>query len=740
MVAAIFSSARSAIPERALVLRVLRIAAVATGILFMSSTWAAAQSVRATAVRAAAPPTIDGRLNDPAWASAPAAGDFVQHEPREGDPVSERTLVRVLFDDEALYIGAWLLDTDPAGIVKGENRRDASLTETDAFLVVLDTYRDRQNAFVFGTTPAGIEYDGQVTREGTGDFAARQRQQVGSGGGFNLNWDGSWTVATTVDGAGWYAEFRIPFATLRYPRGGPQRWGLNFARNIRRRNEEAFWSRVPRQFPIYRVSEAGELQGLEAPAQRALTLTPYALSSATRDSGASAYDGTVEVGGDAKIGLSSSLILDLTANTDFAQIEVDEQQINLTRFNLFFPEKRPFFLENAGSFAVGTPQQVELFFSRRIGLDAAGRPVPIAGGGRVSGKAAGLILGVLDIQTEADNYAVLRVLRELPRRSRLGVLFANRAATTGSDSSNQTYAVDGRLGVSDALVFDTYAAFTRTKGLNGRDHAFHLSGTYTTRDWESQVGVTEIGAAFNPEVGFLERSGYRFVLVRLLRHVRFPGARWLRELRPHSSYRAYYDFDRFLESAQLHFDNHFAFANGAFFSPAINWTREGLKQPFEITPGVIVQPGTYDHWEAAWRFNTNESAPVSFNGGLDVGGFYSGKRRGVFGTVSARHGATVAAALRVSHSDVELREGSFEATLASLRLAYSFTPRIYLQWLVQYSNQAEQWSGNLRFGWLNTAGTGLFVVYNEAQRTRTPVGPLRRGLIVKFTRQFNLAQ
>jgi hypothetical protein len=354
---------------------------------------------------------------------------------------------------------------------------------------------------------------------------------------------------------------------------------------------------------------------------------------------------------------------------------------------------------------------------------------------------------VLDIQTEAvpgatpaNNYGVARALKELPNRSRLGVLFANRAATTGPDSSNQTYDVDGRLGVSDALVFDTYGAVTRTTGVSGRDHAFHLSGTYTTRDWESQVGFTEIGGAFNPEVGFLERSDYRFMLVRLLRHVRFPSAGWLRELRPHSSYRAFYDFDGFIESAQLHFDNHFAFANGAFFSPAINWTREGLRQPFEIAPGVIVQPGTYDHWEAAWRFNTNESAPLSFNGGLDVGGFYTGKRRGVFGTLTGRHGATVAAALRVSHSDVELREGSFEAVLASLRLAYSFTPRVYLQWLVQYSNQAEQWSGNLRFGWLNTAGTGLFVVYNEAQRTRTPVGPLRRGLIVKFTRQFDLSR
>lgn len=229
-----------------------------------------AESARrtATATRTDSPPTIDGRLEDAGWTAAPVVTGFLQHEPFEGRPASERTEVRVLYDDEALYVGAWLFDSNPGGIVVGESRRDASLEDTDAILIVLDTYLDRQNAFVFGTSPAAVEYDGQVTREGGGGGPGRNRQQSGSGGGFNLNWDGSWRVQTSRDERGWYAEFRIPFSTLRYSGDTEQVWGLNLARHIRRRNEQIFWAPIPREFDLYRVSLAGTLEGLEVPANR----------------------------------------------------------------------------------------------------------------------------------------------------------------------------------------------------------------------------------------------------------------------------------------------------------------------------------------------------------------------------------------------------------------------------------------------------------------------------------------
>ena len=699
------------------------------------------------AARAATAPVLDGRLDDPVWRDAAALGSFVQHEPREGAAPSERTEVRVLYDAEALYIGAWLYDSDPQAVVQGETRRDASLEDTDAFLVVLDTYRDRQSAFVFGTNPAGIEYDGQVTGEGAGNFASGLRQQVTVSGGFNLNWDGSWSVATSRDANGWYAEFRIPFSTLRYPAGGPQMWGLNMARHIRRRNEQDFWAPIGRQYDLFRVSEAGTLDGFEAPARRVVTVTPYVLGTVQRDFAAGTPSlGSGEIGGDAKIGVTSSLLLDATVNTDFAQVEVDEQQVDLTRFNLFFPEKRPFFLENAGTFGVGSPQLVELFFTRRIGIDTSGAPVPIVAGGRLTGKIGGLTVGVLNIATEetptagpANNYAVARVLRDLPNRSRFGALVVSRAAVGGAAGDhNRTYAVDGRLGIGDAILIDAYAAATETPGVGGREHALNLAGGYTTRDWEVEAAYREVGDGFNPEVGFLERSAYRYVSGFVMRHVRPRGARWLRELRPHTSYRAYFDLAGFNETRNIHFDNHFEFANGAFFSPAFNLTREGLREPFEIAEGIVVPPGTYDNVEAAWRFNTNESAPLALNAEVNVGGFLSGSRRGLAATVTGRHGTAIAASLRVNYNDVDLAEGAFTTTLVGLRAAYAFTPRLYLQTLVQYSDQDDRWSGNARFGWLNTAGTGLFLVYNESQGTGSISGRLHRAFIIKFTRQFTI--
>ncbi len=355
-----------------------------------------------TAALVAEPPVIDGRLDDIAWNDAEILSDFVQLEPVEGEPVSERTEIRLVYDESALYVGAWMFVDDPSTIVVGESRRDASLQNTDAFVMVIDTYLDRQNGFVFGTTPAGIEFDGQVTRDGQGGRGGGggggrgpRRQRAGSGGGFNVNWDGAWEVATSTDESGWFAELRIPFDTLRYQHGGGQTWGVNFARNIRIRNERSVWSPIPRQFTLFRVSLAGTLTEFEAPNRKIFTVTPYALGDVSRDytrESAASGDGTI--GGEAKIGLTQSLTLDLTVNTDFAQVEVDDLQVNLTRFPLFFPEKRPFFLENAGSFSVGSPRSAELFFSRRIGL-FGGESVPIQGGARLTGKMAGMQVGFL---------------------------------------------------------------------------------------------------------------------------------------------------------------------------------------------------------------------------------------------------------------------------------------------------------------------------------------------------------
>ena len=458
----------------------------ATACLLLANAWSSSAQTKpgsanvASAIRATEVPTLDGDvLGDPAWKSATPITSFVQEQPDEGQPASEKTEVRVIFTADTLYVGVMLYDSDPSGIIVSDARRDAPMDDTDSFQMIFDTYRDRQNGFVFGTNPAGVEYDGQVTNEGQGGggLGFGQMQSAGSGSGFNINWDGAWTVRSKITEQGWSAEFAIPFRTLRYPAATDQTWGINFQRNIRRKNERAYWAPIPRQFNLYRLSLAGSLAGVQTPALRNLRITPYVLGHAL-ESGVKPVDSELlgDVGGDLKYSLTPSLTLDATVNTDFAQVEVDDQQVNLDRFNLFFPEKRPFFLENAGFFSVGNPGEVDLFFSRRIGITDAGEAIPILGGGRVSGKAGRFNVGVLNMQTDqfedavaSTNFTVMRVSRDLPNRSSIGGIFTNRLETgdlSGGTSPGRTYGVDGMWGVNATSMFRVFVSKTDTDGVD----------------------------------------------------------------------------------------------------------------------------------------------------------------------------------------------------------------------------------------------------------------------------------
>jgi hypothetical protein len=690
-------------------------------------------------------PVIDGRLNDPAWREASPVTGFVQRELHEGAPVTERTEVRIITDGQALYVGAWLYDSDPAGIVAGERLRDGDISKSDYFGFLLDTYRDRQNGFIFTTTPAAIEYDAQVVSEGAGggvQLPGQTAAMAGALGGFNLNWDGTWTVATSVDSAGWYAEFRIPFTTLRYGGGGgggageTQTWGLNLVRSIRRRSEEAFWSFIPRQFSLMKVSRAGTLEGLAVPSRRVWTMTPYALTGVDLD--ARRRD---EVGGEIKYGVSPSLTLDLTYNTDFAQVEVDEQRTNLTRFPLFFPEKRPFFLENAGIFSAGTPQAVDLFFTRRIGIDTLGQPVPIVGGGRLTGRMGGWTVGALQIFTEHQGYSVMRLGRETGKRSRIGVIGVQRLATGDFGDWNRVFAVDGRLGLHDAWTVDWWGAASAVPGSGGASAAYSARLGYETQHWNNVARFIDVDSDFNPEVGFLNRGGgYRYVEAGVMWKKRFPNVLWLKEWLPHVNYRGYYRQSGFWQEGRLHLDlTEIDFANGGRIGPEVNVEHQGLEQPFAIANGVTLPSGSYNYTSVGFDFATNPSAPLSLDLRADVGGFFNGTRRGGAVTLAARRSSSLTTSLRVEYNDVRLDQGDFVRTLIATRIAYFFTPRVMTQTLVQYSNQARVWTANARFAWLSTAGNGLFIVFNEGQEADGLFQwnrPQARSLIVKYTRQF----
>ncbi len=714
---------------------------------------AARRQAHATRVEEA--PVIDGLVEEEIWSRAEVITGFVQAEPHEGEPATENTEVRLLYDDKTLYVGAICFDSDPAGIVVTDSRRDSPLVDTDSFQVIFDTYQDRQNGFVFGTNPAGIEYDGQVSNEGEGggQTSTRQRTQNSVGSGFNLNWDASFIVKTHRNEIGWMTEFAIPLRSLRYT-GKPQSWGLNFKRTIRRKREEIYWSPVSRIYNLNRLSSAGDLVGLELDTPRNFKVIPYVLASANQDyvlDEPRDIDG--EVGVDAKFGVTPSLNLDVTVNTDFAQVEVDDQQINLTRFNLFFPEKRPFFLENAGTFGIGTGDSqnraIEMFFSRRIGIGPDGELVPIQVGARLTGKAGAYNVGIMNMQTDAlegvtpaNNFTVAALGREFPNRSSLKGLFINRSATgdlAGPSDWNRTWSVEGQLGVRQAWTFRGFAARTETPGLSGREHSFDIYSEYRTLKTRFWIDYTEVGAAFNPEVGFLLRRDYRSLQANYLRYVRTPSISWLRELRPHVTYKSYWDFEGFKESEELHIDSHVDFEKGAFFSPALNIGMEGLKLPFEIADGIVIPPGDYPYTEIAWRWNTDQSAWIYYDGSLDAGSFFSGNRASVGTSLNLRYGVKLITSITWSYNDVELEEGAFVTNLAQLRVSYSFTPSVNVQSLIQYNDQRDVWSTNLRFSWLNTAGTGLFVVYNDTEGLGDIlIGPQNRSFIVKYTHQFDV--
>ena len=514
-----------------------------------------------------------------------------------------------------------------------------------------------------------------------------------------------------------------------------------------------YWAPLPLQYNLNRVSEAGTIEGIIAPAQRNLQFTPYVLAKARRGGELDGSETDGEFGFDIKYSLTPSLTLDVTYNTDFAQVEADEQQINLDRFNLFLPEKRPFFLENAGQFTVGNGEQVELFFSRRIGIGRDGEVIPIDGGVRVSGKiGSSTNVGFLYMASEAveavapgNKFTVARVNQELANRSSIGAIFIDRNGD-GSyliaepNDKNRTYGIDGRLGIGENTMITGWAAKTDTPELKGKDHAFSLKAEYDSSKWFNSLEYTELGDYFNPEVGFLSRRADRKASGLILRRIR-PADLWgLLEIRPHVSYTGYWDFDGFQETGFLHMDTHWEWKTGMEFHTGFNVFRDGVKEPFDIIDGVTIQPGTYDETEVALLFKTNQSAPLSLDVHTTIGGKFGGDRFIISPIIRYRIGDKFNSSLSVNYNnfDLPVPGGDFSVTLTRLRLSYSFTPKILVEALVQYNDNDDVFGANLRFSWLKSASTGLYFVYNEVDESGVGALPRGREFIIKYSYIFDV--
>jgi hypothetical protein len=663
-----------------------------------------AAEVPALAARALDPPAeapvLDGWLDEAVWKAAPVAGGFTQREPKAGMPASEPTEVKVAYSPTTLYIGIRALDSEPRSVVARALERDADVTEDDSVSIVLDTFDDRRNAYFFATNANGVRTDGLISDEGDD---------------FNLQWDGVWQVAARRTEEGWSAEMAIPFSTLRFAPGHGA-WGMNVRRLVHHRAEEDVWSPLPVEADIMRVSLYGRLEGLEGLATGLnLRVKPFAVASGDGE----ATD--QETGLDIKWGVSRALALDLTVNTDFAESEADEQEVNLSRFSLFRPEKREFFLENAGLFDFGPrtpfgPTLFRPFFSRRIGIAGDGEAVPIEWGARLTGRSGPWSVGLLGVRTGAaetegngDDWGVVRVRRRAGDRATVGFLSTRHGGDAGT---NSLYGADADFQATSRLKVRGFLALSDDPRQGG-DRAGGAGAVYRGPLWRWSLDALEIGERFKPDVGFLLRSGIRRYTGSLT-FVPRPEIPKIRNLFFEGRGEVYTGLDGRVQSAYGGADL-FSFRTKAddVVSVYTDATYERLSEPFTMRRGVVVPAGEYSFQDFGVWLETNASRAVSGSGWIQQGSFWDGERTAHGLALNLRPSRFFRTETTWDHHAVDLRGGSFTTDLFRQRINVPLTPDLSTSAFAQWNDAAELLSLNLRLRWIYRPGADVFLVLNQ---------------------------
>jgi hypothetical protein len=715
------------------------------------------------AIKLREPLNFDGRLEEPVYEDIPGFGGMLQVAPRYGQPSTERTDIWVLFDEDNIYVAARCWDgAPPDQWIANELRRDTNqMRNNDHFGVGFDTFYDRRSGYMFYANPLGGFADYSVVDEGSP----------------NSDWNPVWDVRTGRFPGGWTLEMKFPFKSLRYTSGAGKVWGIQFRRSIRHKNEWTYWTPVPQNMAgpmaLNRVSMFGTVVGLDLPpAGRNLELKPYALGKMTTDRAVdppTRNDNDGDVGGDVKYGVTANLTADLTINTDFAQVEIDEQQVNLTRFNLFLPEKREFFLEGRGLFdfgrggaggggAGGIPGMgffgvsdvPYLFYSRRIGLNR-NRIVPIDVGGRLTGKVGGWGIGLLNIQTgdesvsasPATNFTVVRLKRDILRRSAIGAMFTNRNhLTSNAAGSNQAYGVDAAFGFYQNVSLGGYYARTETTNLAGDNESYQGRFDWVPDRYGVQAEVLKVGQAFNPEVGFLRRTNFS----RAFASARFsPRPRNMPAIRKFTYQASMEYFENGagqVESRQQTGRFNIEFDNSDVLNVEGNVNYDLLLAPFAPSPGAVIPPGGYHYGDMAATYSVGAQRRLSGNIGVQLGQYYNGTIKAL--TLSQGRFAILrqfSIEPRFSINRIELPAGAFTQKQIGARTDYGFSPRMFASALLQYSSVDRTFSSNVRFRWEYRPGSEFFVVWTDEQNTN-PLDPrdrfeLRnRAFVVKMTRLF----
>ena len=677
-----------------------------------------------TATRLQVVPIFDGNVtSDPGWAEVEPLTNFTQHSPNNGAPGSMETEVFVGYTDTALHL---------AFICHEDDINDMSISAngwlSDGVVAVIDTYKNEISGYVFSTNQVGAEWDASLFNGNT-----------------DWNWSTVWQVKSQIHESTWSAEMVIPFTSLSYPREDIQTWRFNFSRYIKNRNESSLWASAPRQYNIWRLGLAGEIHGIEPPpSKQNIKFNPYGLISQSEGPRQAAADQS-DFGFDVRYSLTPTLNLDATYNTDFAHVELDSLRINTGRFSLFFPETRPFFLENARLFEVGVPRETLLFHSRRIGVSRNGTRLPMTGGVKLAGSVGlknqvGLIHLRADDETltSSEDFTVARYNRDLINRSKFGFLATNRR----SDSHTaQTVGADVQWGIGDLTDIRSFVAMTNSNDGIERDdeYSFALYANYTSPKWQNSASYHEVGSGFNPEVGFAQRRNSRKAHVAVQRVYVVEDLWGLHEWQPHGNYTAYWDFDGYKESGYLHLDSYLQWKNGANMWTAFDVAEEGVRHGFTVA-GEQVLPGEYTSPQINVGVNSPQDRDWFIGASVNHGDFYQGKGTGVGIWSNYTPGEHVSAFFNFSANKIDfpnLKE-PFDFSLTRLGLSYSFTPKVRLHTLVQYNSADEVFSANLRFAWLRSASTGLYLVYNQIDENNTMGATKQETFVIKYSHMFDI--
>ena len=689
-------------------------------------------------------PSIDGQLDEGIWQEAFLITEFFQRDPAEGEPATEKTEVRILYSDEHIFIGLRCLDSEPSRIRATELRRDDPLENDDRFTLLLDTFHDRRNAYLFRINPRGTKFDAQITDE--------KRQ-------LNSDWDEKWAAAGRISEEGWTAEMAIPFKSLRSSSQQVQDWGLNLERIIVRKNEEVYWSGYSRDYEFWNVSQAGTLSSLEGvKTGLRLRIKPYGLagfSQVPSDGNSSQtfweneFDGGLEV---VKASLTSSITADFTVSPDFAQAEVDDARFNLTRFSLFFPERREFFLERAGIFDFGTPRadfgdrppEVLGFFSRRVGLEKD-EPIPIRIGSRVTGDTGGFQFGFLNVFTGerkgvfgGDTSTVLRVKRKLLDRSFVGAIFTDRRIHD-TDEFNRLAGIDANFVLFDKLSILGFYSETRNEERYRDNSAYFAALNWRSDEFDLEAERLKVDNHFDPELGFVLREDVIKHKARATWKPRPRGNRWIRQFRISSEHVWFTSQQDYLESRENDIFFGATLHSGDFLGVGFNSKHETLIEDFEIHPDVTIPLASYDFRDISVFTRFYQGRRISGQFRMEMGTFFGGDILTGSATPLIKLNEKLSTEIGYSFTRADLPGGSFNTRTVNARLSYNLTNILLTSTTLQYNNVENEFRLNWRLNYIYRPGDDLFIVFNQGNDFThgLPQGLINRTILVKFTHSFD---